>query len=514
MGKASKTSKTKAAPRHNPLHVDIINDSPFTHSLAAAVGVDAAGPKKGKKAGAAKPTAPTTATISSSNNDNDDIDVDEDSHRMVDVKTSQKIMNLAKLQQLEESNESESPQTSSLTSSSAAAAAASKKTKKSTSAVAKAQFKFQTKPKGHSADSDNEDDDEALDQNDPDFDLDGEYEANLDIDEADAQLIEKFMAKEPRKQLNLADLIMEKLSEAANAPTTTTEPLDPAKEKELLDNQYKDSSNLDPKIIEVYSKVGVIMSRYRSGKLPKAFKIIPSLPNWEQVLYLTNPSGWTPHATYQATRIFVSNLQARMAQRFFNLFLLDRVRDDIAETKKLNYHHYLALKKSLYKPAAFFKGLLLPLCESGSCTLREAAIIGSVITKVSIPILDSAAALLKIAEMHYSGPNSLFIRILLDKKYALPYKVLDSLVFHFLRFKISEHSATEESRLEALPVLWHQSLLVFAQRYKGELVPEQKEALLDLIKYRSHPLITPEIRREIVNSKCRGELIDLDMMEA
>jgi essential nuclear protein 1 len=51
------------------------------------------------------------------------------------------------------------------------------------------------------------------------------------------------------------------------------------------------------------------------------------------------------------------------------------------------------------------------------------------------------------------GPNSLFIRILLDKKYALPYKVVDALVYHFMRFKT-------ESR--ELPVLWHQ---VFAQRF-------------------------------------------------
>ena len=116
----------------------------------------------------------------------------------------------------------------------------------------------------------------------------------------------------------------------------------------------------------------------------------------------------------------------------------------------------MALKKSLYKPAAFFKGLLLPLCESGDCTLREAAIIGSVLVKVSVPVLHSAAALLKIAEMEYTGANSLFIRILLDKKYALPYKVIDSLVFHFLGFKQDKRE---------MPVLWHQSLLVFAQRY-------------------------------------------------
>ena len=50
-------------------------------------------------------------------------------------------------------------------------------------------------------------------------------------------------------------------------------------------------------------------------------------------------------------------------RRFFNLALLPRVRDDIAEFKRLNFHLFMALKKALFKPAAFFKGILLPLCE-------------------------------------------------------------------------------------------------------------------------------------------------------
>ena len=199
----------------------------------------------------------------------------------------------------------------------------------------------------------------------------------------------------------------------------------------------------------------MILARYRSGKLPKTFKIIPSFSNWEEILFLTKPESWTPHAVYAATRIFSSNLKVNLAQRYYSLFLLDRIRTEIAETKKLNIHLYNALKKALYKPAAFFKGFLLPLCEAGDCTLREAVIIGSVLTKVSIPSLHSAACLLKLAELEYSGANSLFIRALLDKKYALPYKVLDALVFHFLRFKNLDM---------VMPVLWHQSLLVFAQR--------------------------------------------------
>jgi len=72
--------------------------------------------------------------------------------------------------------------------------------------------------------------------------------------------------------------------------------------------------------------------------------------------------------------------------------------------------------------------------QSGTCTLREAIIIGSVIARNSIPVLHSSAAILKIAEMDYTGANSIFLRIFFDKKYALPYRVVDAAVFHFLRY--------------------------------------------------------------------------------
>jgi essential nuclear protein 1 len=31
-------------------------------------------------------------------------------------------------------------------------------------------------------------------------------------------------------------------------------------------------------------------------QVPKAFKIIPNLLNWEEVLQLTDPEHWSPHA--------------------------------------------------------------------------------------------------------------------------------------------------------------------------------------------------------------------------
>jgi essential nuclear protein 1 len=100
----------------------------------------------------------------------------------------------------------------------------------------------------------------------------------------------------------------------------------------------------------------------------------------------------------------------------------------------------------------------------------------------------------------------LFIRVLLDKKHALPYKVLDALVFHFIRL-----ANTHVQGL--LPVLWHQSLLVLCQRYAEHLAPEQKDALRDVVRAHPHPQISPEIRRELAAAPARGEPAQKDAMD-
>jgi essential nuclear protein 1 len=126
----------------------------------------------------------------------------------------------------------------------------------------------------------------------------------------------------------------------------------------------------NPKVVEVYTKVGQLLSRYKSGPLPKAFKILPTLSMWPQLVMLTNPEQWTPHATYAATRIFASNLDPKQSQKFYKEILLEKVREEIEETNKLSVQTYMALKKAIYKPAAFFKGLLFPLCEVRFLSVR------------------------------------------------------------------------------------------------------------------------------------------------
>ncbi|ONK80746.1 uncharacterized protein A4U43_C01F21250 [Asparagus officinalis] len=313
------------------------------------------------------------------------------------------------------------------------------------------------------------------------------YDGGLqEIDEEDEKLLATFMSENAGPQMTLADVIIQKIKEKDAEVASEARPL----------------PKLDSSVIDLYKGVGKLLSRYTNGKIPKAFKHIPHLQVWEDVLYLTEPENWSPNAMYQATRIFSSNLGVKGAQRFYNLVLLPRIREDIRKNKRLHFALYQSMKKSLYKPAAFFKGILFPLCQSGTCNLREAVIVGSIIQKVSIPPLHSSAALMKLAEMDYCGTTSYFIKLFLDKKYALPYRVLDAVVAHFMRFLTDER---------VMPVIWHQSLIAFVQRYKNELTKEDKDNLDRLIHHQKHHLVTPEILRELKNSRNRGEKED-DLM--
>ena len=54
-----------------------------------------------------------------------------------------------------------------------------------------------------------------------------------------------------------------------------------------LDTSKTEGPIMDEKIVDAYKKLGVVLKTYRSGKLPKAFKVIPMVSNWEELLFLT-----------------------------------------------------------------------------------------------------------------------------------------------------------------------------------------------------------------------------------
>jgi essential nuclear protein 1 len=85
-----------------------------------------------------------------------------------------------------------------------------------------------------------------------------------------------FMSNKQQVKRKVADVIMEKLTEKKTEL-----------QSQLSDDERFEQSNseLDERIIKMYTSIKDVLSKYRSGKLPKAFKILPSLQNWEHVSY-------------------------------------------------------------------------------------------------------------------------------------------------------------------------------------------------------------------------------------
>ncbi|KAH3903408.1 probable Essential nuclear protein 1 [Saccharomycodes ludwigii] len=405
----------------------------------------------------------------------------------VDARESRKILQLAKEQQDELEVEEES------------------KTKKNElSSIAR--FKVED-------DEEEDADAETYEEEFNEEDYEGEYEDGeelVEISEEDAAMFDDYFKTSSdfnslTGSFNLADKIMAAIREkeaaaAENIPSENGGTFN----TNSGSGPIQEGVALPPKLIKAYITVGEILTTWTHGKLPKLFKIIPTLHNWQDVLYVANPDAWSPNIVYEATKLFVSNLTAKEATKFVNIVLLPRFQMEIENTEKhnVNYHTYRALKKSLYKPSAFFKGFLFPLVDQ-RCNVREAVIAASVLQKVSVPILHSSAALSWLVQQPFSPAATVFIRVLLEKKYALPYQTVDDCVFYFMKFRNFVDGQQVQGSVQVLPVVWHKAFLAFAQRYKNDITEDQRDFLIETVRQRNHKDISPEIRRELLAGNSR-----------
>ena len=269
-------------------------------------------------------------------------------------------------------------------------------------------------------------------------------------------------------------------------------------QKEILSNPAK-----DPEVKAVYLKVGELLSKYRDGKVPDCFSVLPRVAHWESLVQLTSPEKWTPHAFFKTTRLFVASPESKQTLYYFKYYLLPRVLSEIARTGKLNYHLFQSLKKGLYRPALWFRGILFPFLKGNYRedfalgkrpeinsfslgTLKQAQIIAAVLMKTSLPNLHASAALLKILSLEYTGPVGVLIKLFIDKKFALPLSVIRELSQWFLRFQHKEQ--------DKMPVLWFQTLFSFAKSYRKHLQEQEKTDLKKLVKKKlKHHQLSSEI---------------------
>lgn len=160
---------------------------------------------------------------------------------------------------------------------------------------------------------------------------------------------------------------------------------------------------------------------------------------------------------------------------FYRYYLLPRVLDDIMEFRKLNVHLFAAMKKAVYKPAAFVKGILLPLCSSDSFSLNTAHVIRGVLNSVSLPVFHAATAMIKISHLPISSPVSYVLTGMIYKRYTLPTLAISELLKYFNKFEPDEEN-------EFMPLSLNSCIHAFVQLYKLELSPEQRDQLVHLMK--------------------------------
>ena len=101
-----------------------------------------------------------------------------------------------------------------------------------------------------------------------------DYEAYVreeqNITEEEEAAFNMFLSETGGKKLKtIADLIEEQMQKQAARARGGDMEMEEGEEAEFQD--------LEPQIVEVYKGVGKLLTRYKSGKLPKALKIVPSL---------------------------------------------------------------------------------------------------------------------------------------------------------------------------------------------------------------------------------------------
>ena len=90
------------------------------------------------------------------------------------------------------------------------------------------------------------------------------------VDEMDEQITQQI---NEFPKLTLGEIIMQKIKQKESGDICT-------------DKDEGQGCLLPPKVVEVFTSVGKMLAKYKSGKIPKAVTIMPSLDNWEEVRIL------------------------------------------------------------------------------------------------------------------------------------------------------------------------------------------------------------------------------------
>ncbi|KAH0574509.1 Bystin [Spironucleus salmonicida] len=224
----------------------------------------------------------------------------------------------------------------------------------------------------------------------------------------------------------------------------------------------------------VFQQLSIVFRDYRSGSLPKLMRSLPSSNLWLQLMKLTNPLEWSPNATKELTRLFISMLPEKEAFFYIKDLLMPRVRQDLLLKQKLSLQVFESLVKSTYKPLAFLKGCVLEVIQADDSAGLVRAV-GSVIKRCSLPRMSVISFIQVLTEADPNGASLAFLATLLSKNYSLTPQNLDSVFNYIMKYTGAITN-----------LVFYDLILIFVKSYGNSLSGEQQVTLYEKMKQFKH----------------------------
>jgi essential nuclear protein 1 len=189
---------------------------------------------------------------------------------------------------------------------------------------------------------------------------------------------------------------------------------------------------LKPKLLKILERTSLFLKVYRSGKFPKIIKVLPNLKNFEEIIWLIRPDIWSEQAIFSITRSFLPKLDKIQMSRFYTIVLVPRFQEIIFNKKSFSTHIQKTIGISSRFPSIFFPSFVLPICESKNCSIKEGAVICSIISKYHFPPTIVMTVLVKLLKIPITPPKCMICRIIISKNYLIPHRIIDLLVDFFI----------------------------------------------------------------------------------
>ena len=235
---------------------------------------------------------------------------------------------------------------------------------------------------------------------------------------------------------------------------------------------------------DVYIGLRAFMRNYASGDLPAAIRFLAlpgKVPNWLELLLLTEPMEWSIRALHAVTVAFVQSSPPRKLQKYHTEVLLSYVLKILDSDERANERIFETIAFATRKPQPFISGFLLPLFSENVQSGRETKFLSMVITRVGLPTEHANAFIIKISECE-GVAASIALQSMIWKGYQLTVAAIDAIVAYFMR-----------TGMEEQPLVWHKALLEFVSKYGVDTTEEQKVVLEDVARRHKREGLTDAI---------------------